>query len=164
MNSPLTPAEVNALQDRELDAAVAEWMEWTNIQHDCYTPVGKETCGNHPLGVGGFDGHGRIILPHYSENIFEMYEVENEIQKRGLVEPYIEALSQVVAPEYASIFNSAIELDPHTSEIDGHEFVWRVAHATPEQRARAVVLMAQEIAAQDRLRHQMSDHGMGAAK
>jgi len=162
MTNPPTTDEVNALQGRELDNAVAEWMGYKNIQSDCYTPSGKDTCGTHPLGVGGFDGHGRVVIPNYSENITAMLEVRDEIQKRGLTEPYIEALSQVVAPEYASIFNSAIELDRHGVDINGHEFMWRMAHATPEQRARAVVLMVQEIAAQDRLMHQMSDHAVGA--
>jgi len=133
MTNPLTPAEVNALQGRELDAAVRDAM--------------------------------RLVYPvPYSQDYTCAAVLEDEIRMRGLTNQYIEALSQVVAPEYASIFNSAIELDRHGADINGHEFMWRMAHATPEQRARAVVLMSQEIAAQDRLMHQMSDHAMGAAK
>lgn len=172
MTNPLTPDEVNALQGRELDAAVAEWMGWRWVEVESVSSIippgykygwmaNANPSDSRAPRSGDWDVIGR--LPYYSTDISAMYEVENEIHNRGLTEPYIEALSQVIAPEYFSIFTSAIELDRHALEIDGHEFMWRMAHATPEQRARAVVLMAQEIAAQDRLMHQMSDHAMVAA-
>lgn len=142
MNTPLTPATIESLQGRELDAAVAEWMGWTNILHRCYVPYGVNTCGNNPSGEGGYDGHGRMEIPYYSESPASMLEVENEIERRGLTEKYIEALSEIVAPECASIFNSAIELDRHGEDIDGHNFLWRIRHATPEQCAWAVLMVS----------------------
>lgn len=150
MTNPLTPDEVNDLQGRELDAAVAEWMGWlpTPSSHKAFDNTDGWSGFLRPDSSGLYEFVHDDAIPKYSIDTESMpiYEVENEIQKRGLVEPYIEALSQIISSQSRTTV----------------DFLWRMAHATPEQRARAVVLMAQETAAQNRLMHQMSDHAMGA--
>ena len=54
---------------RDLDAEVARLLGWANVEPDCYTPIGKELCGDDPEGTGGFNRTGRKIVPRYSERI-----------------------------------------------------------------------------------------------
>lgn len=132
---------IDALQGRELDAAVAEWMGWTNVTPGCYTPSGRNTCGNHPSGKGGYDGHGRMIIPYYSyyANPSSMLEVENEIERRGLTEVYVEALFGIVAPEYSILIQKS-DMRLHPMRDGGiYDFIWRMVHASPERKCKAAL-------------------------
>lgn len=66
---------------RDIDALVAEKvMGWTNVQRNAYTPYGRDHCGNHPDGQGGWDGHGRMTIPRYSTDIKAVWEVAEHIK------------------------------------------------------------------------------------
>jgi hypothetical protein len=58
-----------------LDAAVAKVLGWTDLTFNAYTPVGRKLCGTHPSGKGGFDGHGRMIVTRWSEDIARAWEL-----------------------------------------------------------------------------------------
>lgn len=71
--------------NRELDAEVARLMGWTNVEPDCYTPIGKEWCGDDPSGAEGFNRTGRKIVPHYSESIAAAMEVVAKLEKDNMI-------------------------------------------------------------------------------
>ena len=71
--------------------------------------------------------------------------LEDEIERRGLVERYQDALIEILGFDM-QVFNSAIELSlygdlpkiPNNSfQWGGHAYLWAFHRATPEQRARA---------------------------
>lgn len=154
MNTPLSPATIESLQGRELDAAVAELMGWVWLaveggQAIIVPPDYKSgrygtwlfnlaLCDSKTPRYSEWTCASNYTLPRYSQSLDLFREVENEIERRGLTEQYVEALSEIVAPDCIGIYSSAIEIDTHHG-MDGHKFVWLLVHASPEQKARAAL-------------------------
>lgn len=61
-----------------LDAAVAKVLGWADLVFDAYTPAGRQLCGTHPSGRGGFDGNGRMIVTRWSADIARAWELVEE--------------------------------------------------------------------------------------
>jgi hypothetical protein len=70
-------------QGRELDAEIARFLGWANVEPNCYTPIGKEWCGDDPEGAGGFYHTGRKIVPRFSESIEAAMEAVEKMRERG---------------------------------------------------------------------------------
>lgn len=68
-------------------------------------------------------------IPAYSRDIKHAFEMEAELDRRGLQLAYIHELFHVV------IMN---DLAAHSS------FLWRIAHASPEQRCRAALACVED--------------------
>lgn len=141
MPNTLTPADIDALQGRELDAAVAEnimGLCWHDFEPKNKTSqrAKKFVCSKCGLSRFGGDAH---TPPHYSESRQAIAEFENEIERRGLTWEYVEALSEIVAPGYAHVFSSVSELEKREHYICGSDLLWRIAHASTEQRCRAAL-------------------------
>ena len=69
---------------------------------------------------------------HPSSDIATAYELEAEVEWRGLTDAYIRALCLVVGVSFD--INAR-----HTTMA-----LWHIAHATPEQRCRAVLTLAEQ--------------------
>lgn len=125
----------SSLTDRERDAALAQSLGWV-LNPPNVRGLGWQTPDGRFLGT---DAH-----PHYTQSLDAMRTVEDEIERRGLIGRYQNALISVLDLDM-QVFNSAIELSPHvapsipnnTFEWDGHAYLWRLLHATPAQRAEA---------------------------
>lgn len=107
---------------RGLDAACAKALGWANVAPDCHVHDGKDWCGTDPSGTGGYYGTGRKIVPHFSTDRAAAVVLENEIQRRGLQERYVEALYPLVG---------AWQFGMSTAEQ------WLLIRATPEQKCKA---------------------------
>jgi len=114
----MTDNELNALvAERVMDAYNTERFsgEWTEVEPGLYQ------------------------LPDYCNDIAAAVLVESRIKELDTKTLYIDALSEIVAPEYASIFFNAIELDPHVMELNGLAYLWLMVTATPKQRCLAAL-------------------------
>jgi hypothetical protein len=108
---------------RRLDAQVHQAL-WPR-----HNVEGNEYCdGAHEKSAGR---HWRDI-PAYSTDPAAARLVEDEIERRGLQEPYVRAL--VGGAEEAT----------HRLWYCGVDDLWRVATATPEQRCRAALAVVGE--------------------
>jgi hypothetical protein len=114
--------------NRELDVQCAKLLGWTGIQADCYTPTGKDWCGTNPERTGGWDGHGRTYIPHYSVRPEAARILEEEIERRGLKDTYINELIDACAGQAITMLDDLTFAD-----------LWSLIRATPEQRAQAFV-------------------------
>jgi hypothetical protein len=82
---------------RELDAAIAHLLGWKQIDRDCYVMNGKDTCGAHPSGQGGWDGYGRMQIPCFSERIADAWQAVEYLHAAGW-EMSLAATRQVSEP------------------------------------------------------------------
>jgi hypothetical protein len=112
------------------------------------TPYGASNC--HVLGTSWeklrIDGEVRELMvricPAFAGRDVKI--LEDEVERRGLVEAYQNALIAVLGLDM-QVFNSAIELNTlevpevrnNTFEWEGHASLWKLIRAAPEQRARA---------------------------
>ena len=62
-------------------------------------------------------------MPHYSTDIAAAVQVEDEIERRGLIRPYLDALWDVTGNLYAR----------------GPQAMWALLRATPEERCQAAL-------------------------
>ena len=101
---------------------------WRGTLHLNNTPTGEAL-----LYCEGPDG-GRLGLPAYTTDIVAARLVEDEIERRGLVDAYIDALAVLIDPNGndISIFDTIIEMN-------GRRALWALLRATPEQRCWAAL-------------------------
>lgn len=109
------------------------WQEMTGPERNVTL---AQLLGWRRQGADWLASDGSIILggtPAFTTSLDAMRTVEDEIERRGLVVPYSEALKAVVA--------SAHPLQP-----DQHYMVaaWRLIHATASQRAEVAYLTLKE--------------------
>lgn len=121
------PAPDLSKPSRRLDAWVGErLMGWTSGAYDLYCKQ-EETYG---VGRTGFDADCPsniersvgVVLPYYSSDIAAAWEMEAEIERRGLIEPYGYALEDLVGCRGGPAYN-----------------MWAAAHASPLQRCQAAL-------------------------
>lgn len=115
----------NLRAGRELDRRIAEILELKDLEYSYVTETGG--------------------IPDFSTDHAAARLLEDEIERRGLVEKYQNALIDVFGFDM-QVFNSAIEISSHavcpsipnnTFQWQGHAFLWALIRATPEQKARA---------------------------
>lgn len=134
----------SSMTDRERDAVLAEAMGWTDIRYQEFQ-IGSDMYGLPP------DGTQRAPIPGYTEDLGAARTIEDEIQKRGLIERYQNALIEILNLDM-QVFNSAIELDPHGApaipnnvfEWEGHAYLWLFSRAAPAQRTEAAYSVLKE--------------------
>jgi hypothetical protein len=132
-----------------IDALVAEkvlgwtWMRYDTWRGECKLlwPV-EEWPPPSGDDFGRLEGDARRLLsydmPQYTEDIAAAWRMEGEMERRGLMEGYVDALAEIVAPDAAHVYYSAIEV--YTSrEWDGHKWAWAMVHASPLQRCLAAL-------------------------
>lgn len=104
--------------ERPLDQQCARVMGWTWQDDRAWSPTGS-VCSR-------LNGDPWWWLERYSSDHAAARLLEDEIDRRGLIDEYIEKLIVIVdAPD--------LELDVWPKYSD----LWKLAHSTPEQRARA---------------------------
>lgn len=108
----------DGLDGRELDAAVAREV----FRRDVRWREGDE--GRTPLVV---DGDEPVPCPRYSNDAGAAREVEEELDRRGLAEAYVDRLLK--------------EERPRLGIVDTLQYrdVWNVLHAGPARRCRAAL-------------------------
>jgi hypothetical protein len=118
--------------------APVDWVKLTPDERNML--VGKTFWGLTPQQVHLYEDS------NYVEDYGACHQIENEIERRGLIEAYQNALIDILGLEM-QVFNSAIELDSHrVRAIPGNQFQW-VGHielwlfhrATPDQRCLAAL-------------------------
>ena len=123
----------------ERNQAVARALGWT------YEPPTR-------MGWTGYwvatDGQRYISedLPDFIGSLDACCIVEDEIERRGLVEPYQNALIKILDLDM-QVFDSAIELDSWQApevpgnrfEWEGHASLWLYSRAMPDRRCQAAV-------------------------
>ena len=80
-------------------------------------------------------------MPNYSGSLDAAFEMEEEIERRGLHQEYIQELLQWSSSTPTR--DIASWQHPHLRG-PGARTLWRVAHATPEQRCRAALEAVRE--------------------
>lgn len=78
------------------------------------------------------DDEFRRGFPCYSTDMAAVWAVEEHIKERGLVKEYIDALSDMLAPDDDFVSYDGIEW----ATYDG---LWALIHATPQQRCTAAL-------------------------
>lgn len=125
---------------RENDAAVAEWMGWTDVaERPCYE--WSNTAQRYELfGVPPGQAY-KVLVPYFTadvppigkdEDCFDesratVRQVEDEVERRGLQDEYLIALGLVLWGDWG--INQDIELDN----------VWSLLRATPDQKCQAAL-------------------------
>lgn len=125
------------MSNKELDVAIAEKVMGWKIPIDLLNlpdPKGN-IWGVHPDKI---DTKEIAKVPSYSTDLATAHSILPRIKELGLIEPFIEALLEKIdTKQEASIFNSAIELEPwHGS---GWELLFDVLAASPEAICQAAL-------------------------
>lgn len=120
----MTYDEIMKLEGRELDAAIAEFME---------TPFRKPTHGTCcTCQVCGWDYDN--CQCDYSADIAAAWEVEEHIKELGLTTRYGYCLNRIINDEHDRA---------RLAGEDTYTERWQLIHATAEQRCRAALLAVQ---------------------
>ena len=111
-----------AMTPRERDATIHHQVFGGHVEH------GRIPCPDNKPGClvihYGYLSDGSPIL-HYTTDQTAVRLVDDEIERRGLQEPYIQALDKLVTYEH---------------ESGWVWFRWGILRATPEQRCQAAVI------------------------
>ena len=132
---------INELEGRELDVAVAEMMGFKKVgyyRRKYHFIVGWELCNKGDLDPFGnkarlyyYPDPGFLTtVPEYSRDITAAWLVEERIEELDLIDEYCIQLTQIV--------------NSHWDEgADYHPFRWELIHATAEDRCRAALMAAE---------------------
>lgn len=108
----------DGLEGRELDAAVAREL------------FGRRVSWERADGEASLllvDGEERVPCPRYSSDAGAARSVEEEIDRRGLAEAYVDRLLKEERPELGIV------------DTLQYRDVWNVLHAGPARRCRAAL-------------------------
>lgn len=118
---------------REFDALIASKVMGWKLDYEFVDYLGAPTV---PALQDQYDEWG--ILPELSTDLATAHTILPRIQELGLVEPFIEALIKQLDID-ASVFNSAIEVNPYDMKMDGWKFSFAILSTSPEQICRAAL-------------------------
>lgn len=113
------------LDAREIDAQVAEWLGWKQVEVDS---VFRTHMWERPDGVRVWH------VPPYSSVLYAAYEMEEKIKELGLEVAYAVALLLELGIVKSGYIGSG------TVIIEAEE-VFALAHASAEMRARAALMV-----------------------
>lgn len=133
---------------RELDREVATLLGWTvqpwidsnsgKTFYKIVDPNGKEQRVYNSVIIYDTELRAWKNVPQFSTNIDAAWQVESEIERRGLAVVYVAALCRVLnlaTYGFGPMFESG--------EWDTDD-MWRFLRATPEERCRAALAAATE--------------------
>lgn len=125
---------------RELDAAVAKVMGWRWVltdDHPCcvfMSPVDQQKSGGRILdGPTDSVGLGLSDVPAYSTDHAAAYEMEAELERRGMASKYADNLYEIVADEKVDDWRWNQSADMY----------FAIAHASPLNRCRAALAVTE---------------------
>lgn len=101
---------------RELDEQIALALGWKGVGFACMMGPYED------LYYKSYTNDGYDVVPHFSADPDATYLLEDEIERRGLIEDYISALDKLVT---------------YPSDLGWQGYRWGILRATPEQRVRA---------------------------
>ena len=121
------------MTDRELDVAIAEKVMGWKLDYEFADFMGAPIV---PHLRDQYDEWG--TLPEFSTNLTDAHSILPRIKELGRIERFVDALlERIDTKQEASIFNSAIELEPwHGS---GWELLFDVLAASPEAICQAAL-------------------------
>ncbi len=127
----MTLKELRGLSDREIDAAIATWLElpvvWRTLA-PYFRPGEPIPDGHQPYlkGVVGNREYDWAVVPYYCRDLRCLHLVEEEITRRRLQQEYIVSLMAVVG----------LPVVPTTNRE-----LYTLVHTTARQRCEAILLM-----------------------
>lgn len=97
----MTDEQIEAMEGRELDAAVAEKvLGLTEYEHDFQQDPGDcSRCEDAHMDMAYIRGPKKCSVPPcYSTDIAAAFEMETELERRGLKAAYTHALIEIIRP------------------------------------------------------------------